>query len=179
MSSPTFEEPLNQFEVVDDRVLAWWNPIDWLQWFVRQARWLQWLICCGTLVGIAASLQVDLPDGVVIPVIDWRLPETCWSRREMNLPCPGCGLTRCFIMAAHGNFVGAARMHPGGVLLFSFLALQIPLRLSEAWLVRKGKHASADRVHRLGILGGTRWIILAAVTVLAISLVQWLWRIAG
>lgn len=41
----------------------------------------------------------------------------CLSRRLFHLPCPGCGLTRAFLLLAKGEWKGAGTMHPLAPLL--------------------------------------------------------------
>jgi hypothetical protein len=43
-----------------------------------------------------------------------RLPVLCAFRRTTGLPCPGCGLTRSWSLAAHGDLSGALARHPFG-----------------------------------------------------------------
>ncbi len=46
--------------------------------------------------------------------------------------CPGCGLTRCFVLASHGQWREAFQSHPPGLFLYFAVVLQIPLRLLQA-----------------------------------------------
>jgi hypothetical protein len=57
------------------------------------------------------------------------LPGTCLSREWFHVDCPGCGLTRSFVLLAHGDFAGSWRMHRVGWLMALLVAAQIPYRL--------------------------------------------------
>ena len=53
-------------------------------------------------------------------------PETsiCFSRRVLDLPCPGCGLTRAFAHLAKGEWTAALVAHPlAPVLVVEFLLI--------------------------------------------------------
>lgn len=55
-------------------------------------------------------------------------PETsiCLSRRVLDLPCPGCGLTRAFAHLAKGEWTAALAVHPlAPVLAVEFLGIWI------------------------------------------------------
>ena len=49
--------------------------------------------------------------------------QICVFRTLIDLPCPGCGLTRAMSLLAHGSFAGAMDLHP----LAPFLALEAGL----------------------------------------------------
>ncbi len=52
--------------------------------------------------------------------------------------CPGCGLTRSFILLAEGNVASSFARHRIGWLLALALVAQIPYRLI---MIRRGPHA--------------------------------------
>lgn len=58
-----------------------------------------------------------------------RLPGTCMSHELFGVDCPGCGLTRSFILIAHGRFAESMRFHRLGILLYSFFLLQAAYRV--------------------------------------------------
>lgn len=51
----------------------------------------------------------------------------CLFRRTLDLPCPGCGLTRAFGALAKGEFAASWHLHP--------FAIWLSLELFAAWLV--------------------------------------------
>jgi hypothetical protein len=66
----------------------------------------------------AVVLQFEMPDRIALPIVGWSLPQTCWTRRILGLNCPGCGLTRSFVLAADGRATGAWQVHPVGTVVF-------------------------------------------------------------
>jgi hypothetical protein len=96
--------------------------------------WLWWLLGSVGVVVAAVLLRFEPPDQIIVPVLNLPLPQSCWTRRWLGFSCPGCGLTRSFVLAAHGQFGQAFQMHPVGAFVFSFLVLQIPIRLYQVWL---------------------------------------------
>ena len=100
--------------------------------------WTLLLICSGVLIA-SALLTID-DSGVIVPGLNQTLPELCTLRRFTGLSCPGCGLTRCFIALAHGNYVAAWTFNPAGLWLFAMIALQLPLRSYQLWRIHRGRH---------------------------------------
>lgn len=90
---------------------------------------LAWLLGLGLVVLAAALLRYEPPQTVRLPWVGIALPETCNARSQLGIDCPGCGLTRSFILAADGAWVQAWQMHPVGTVGFLFCAALIPLRL--------------------------------------------------
>jgi hypothetical protein len=91
--------------------------------------WFYWLSGSLLVIFIASVLQFEPPRDLVIPVVNWRLPPSCWTQRVLGFDCPGCGLTRSFVLAAHLQWADAWRMHAIGTCLFALLCIQIPYRL--------------------------------------------------
>ena len=56
------------------------------------------------------------------------LPGACAFESFFGLRCPGCGLTRSFVLTAHLEFAEAYRIHPLGPIGFLAVAVQIPWR---------------------------------------------------
>lgn len=61
---------------------------------------------------IALGLSIVLPNSGDLGV------SLCWFKRWTDLPCPGCGLTRCFTCISHGRFHDALHFHPMGPLVY-------------------------------------------------------------
>jgi hypothetical protein len=61
---------------------------------------------------IALALSVVLPRGGDLGV------SLCWFKRWTDLPCPGCGLTRCFVCLSHGHWREALHFHQLGPLVY-------------------------------------------------------------
>jgi len=70
---------------------------------------------------------------LVLGRIDWLfqkiitensgLPGLCIFRSTTGLPCPGCGLTRAFVSAAHGNLALSLHFHRLGWLIILYTIL--------------------------------------------------------
>jgi hypothetical protein len=58
-----------------------------------------------------------------------RLPPTCFSQVLFKTPCPGCQLTRSFILLAHGEVRESFRWHRLGLPLYVFFLYQALYRL--------------------------------------------------
>jgi len=104
------------------------------------------------LVVIAAAWMLDVTpaqDGVSL--FGLQLPEVCGARRWGG-ECPGCGLTRSFVLGVRGD-LEAFRLHPGGPLLLLLLVSQVPLRGARLLLGRGlDGPVSPGRARRWGIL---------------------------
>lgn len=88
------------------------------------------------VLAAACVLRVQGEGHVQVPGLSVPLPDTCYFKRLFGVGCPGCGLTRCFISVAHGEFVRAWRFNPGGFLFFLMVVAQIPYRLAQIWRIR-------------------------------------------
>ena len=86
----------------------------------------------------------------------------CLMRLLFDIPCPGCGLTRAFIMASRFDILGAITMN----LLFLPITIGGTAYFAGAVLdVFAGKHA----VNWLNKLLGKKWIIALAVVLTGVS----------
>ncbi len=131
----------------------------------------QWvLLVLSTLVIVLSFvLHVGGTEKVVVPVIDAPLPASCVWRTFLGLDCPGCGLTRCFISLARGQWRLAWEFNAAGLLLFGIVAFQIPFRAIQIWRIRRG----------IGpwYIGGLGWLTCSALVLSLLG--QWLFRLAG
>ncbi|WP_203328866.1 DUF2752 domain-containing protein [Candidatus Laterigemmans baculatus] len=101
--------------------------------------WLVWLVGSGGILLLAAVLEFRPPRTIVVPLLEFSLPETCTAQQMLGINCPGCGMTRSFVLAADGELARAWAMHPIGTLLFLLLVLQIPWRLWQGWQTVRGQ----------------------------------------
>lgn len=121
-------------------------------------------VCCTVLL-TAALLRVRDDQLVEFRFLPGRpLPELCQMKVEFGLPCPGCGLTRCFVHTVHGNWSAATTANPAGLLLVILAVLQIPYR---AWMLKYP--GSVD--------WSTRYLVLILTVPPTLLVAQWLCRI--
>jgi len=126
---------------------------------------------CGLVVLLAALFEVTpARDGVT--AFGGQLPEICFVKR-MGGTCPGCGLTRSFVLGVRGD-PAAFRLHPFGPILLALVALQVPLRTWRAvqtWgQVRRGEVDLAFLERR-----ADRWLLPFLVGGMVVSFVVRLW----
>lgn len=100
-----------------------------------QARWYATLN--GALLAVLAggalllySLEVTPANTVRVPWADLDLPQTCQFVIRTGQPCPGCGITRSLVSAAHGDFATAHVFHFGGAPIWFMLLAQLVLRVA-------------------------------------------------
>lgn len=98
-----------------------------------------WLAISASILLLSLVLRVEGDVQVVLPVLGRPLPEMCWSRSWLQLPCPGCGLTRSFISLAQGDITSAWRYNPAGLYLFALLVFQLPYRAAQLAWIRWGR----------------------------------------
>lgn len=119
-----------------------------------------------TVLILSALLQVR-PDGRVF-LLNWTgvpLPESCMTKIATGWPCPGCGLTRCFIYLTHGNLAAAWEVNRAGILVYGLVVSQIPWRIWQIRNLRRG------RVYE------PTWLMWAAAAVALMPLLNWLLRL--
>ncbi|MDA7950767.1 MAG: DUF2752 domain-containing protein [Pirellulaceae bacterium] len=124
------------------------------------------LLLSTAILLLAFFLRQEGEEGVLIPFVTEPLPPGCYFKSTVGLDCLGCGLTRCFINMAHGNFSRAWYFHPVGTLFFVLVLFQIPYRLAQIWRVQRGKPEWT-------FIGGTPLVI----GLLFLALFQWLGRL--
>lgn len=119
---------------------------------------------------LSLVLSVREQTQVLLPVLGQPLPELCMVKRmAAGLNCPGCGMTRCFISLAHGDFARAWSYNPAGLWFFAIVLFQIPFRGIQLWRIRRGQSELS-----------VGWLTQIAFTILAVAMVgQWLLRMCG
>lgn len=125
------------------------------------------LVLSTAVVIAAAVLNLDPRGSVAPPGISFSLPPLCLFRRFFGIDCPGCGLTRCFVSAAHGDFSAALQFHPVGLLFFFLVLAQLPYRTIQIVRLMRGK-ATLE----LGVYG-----VAVAAVLGALMLGQWVFRL--
>jgi hypothetical protein len=114
------------------------------------------VVAVGGVVGIGAAFALSphhIEDGPVI----------CPFRALTGLPCPGCGLTRSWVYAAHGWWRESFASHP-----FGLLVVAVVLALAVAVVVRRLRREpppSLDRwlKHPVALTVAGVWLVWAVV----------------
>lgn len=86
---------------------------------INRRHWAAWA-ATGAVAAIALAVLAWLPIET-----DPRF-SICFSRRILNLSCPGCGMTRAFALIARGQLSASLAFHP--------LALPLALEAAAIWL---------------------------------------------
>ncbi len=123
----------------------------------RGGRQLRWLLVLGT--GSALLLVT------VVPLELMGKFHTCLFRHLTGYPCMFCGMTRAFVLMAHGDVAGAWHMSPLGVPLF--LLLPVALGWGLAGLITG---------RRLLLRLPWRWAFAGLVVLV---LANWLYRLSA
>ena len=74
-------------------------------------------------------LSFDPAQGDQVAIGPYNIPGTCISRQVFHVSCPGCNLTRAFVLLAHGEFREAIRQHRLAMFLYAFFAGQVAFRV--------------------------------------------------
>lgn len=129
-----------------------------------------WFFLVSAVLVAACFLEVRAEGRVGIWGQDWVLPESCFTKYLVGIPCPGCGLTRSFIYLAHGEFAAAWQVNWTGCFLFLYAACQVPLALAHAFTSREnwrrpGIFRTVIRCNEFAIIGillllSARWVFL-------------------
>ncbi len=132
----------------------------------REERWLRAgvvALCLGAVLTAALLRPVAAGSGGRLSVAGVALPGVCAFREATGIPCPGCGLTRSWVAALHGDLAGSLRFHPLGWLVLLYALAQAARH--GAWL---GLARFRRGIERIG------WFLDRGVVALgALLLVAW------
>lgn len=96
-------------------------------------------------LAVAGLLRPALPEsGAGLTVAGQRLPEVCSLKRTTGVPCPGCGLTRSWVSAVHGDLGTSAAHHPLGWLVLLYALAQGARHAT--WLALPTRRGTVERV---------------------------------
>jgi hypothetical protein len=117
------------------------------------------------VLGIAAWLEPD-PSGVGTHRALGLAP--CGWMVGMNLPCPTCGMTTAFALAARGSFLASAYVQPMGFVLAVGTAAAALACLHTAWTGGRLAHVL-----------GTRFTPRVLLGLGVLALLAWGWKVAA
>lgn len=98
---------------------------------------------CVALVALALVMEPVRAGGERLALGGAVLPELCTFRQVTGLPCPGCGLTRSWVSALHGDLRGSLSHHTLGWLVLLYVVAQAVRH--GAWLVLPGRRGLVER----------------------------------
>lgn len=128
------------------------------------------LALCVGLLGVAVLLAPVAPGGGErITVAGVTVPEVCALERTIGLPCPGCGLTRSWVSAVHGDLRASLAHHPLGWLVLLY-ALAQAVRHG-AWLAIPAGRSPIE------VTG--RWLDRGVILLGVLLLLAWIPTLAG
>ena len=113
-------------------------------------------LCAGALL-LAFVLEPARPGAEVVSIQGIPIPPIC-SMKRMGIDCPGCGLTRSWVSAAHGQFSDSLGYHRLGWLVMVYALFQF-LRHA-LWL---GLPSGRPRIDRMGKKLDNAALVLAAL----------------
>jgi len=98
----------------------------------------------GTAVTPARRLLLLVPAAVLAAALllpaGWESPvPLCLVKGLTGRDCPGCGMTRAFLLIGHGRLADAAAMHPASIPAFLVVA-----GMALAGVVRIARNRPAD-----------------------------------
>ncbi|HEY3319304.1 MAG TPA: DUF2752 domain-containing protein [Planctomycetota bacterium] len=91
-----------------------------------------------------------------------QLPPLCASKYLFHTECPGCGLTRAFVLLTHGQFRESLRCHRAGILVYAFFLYQLFFRVA---LLRKPDLCRSEPL--------TSFQHFSALTTIAALIINW------
>lgn len=128
------------------------------------------VMLCAVMLGAAAVTSPVRPGtDEKLAIAGVPSPPVCLFNGLTGIPCPGCGLTRSWVSAVHGDLAGSLAHHPLGWLILAYALAQGGRH--GAWLALPARRGT---VERLGAHLDRGIIPLAALLFLA-----WIPRLLG
>jgi hypothetical protein len=115
---------------------------------------------------MSVSMRSGGDTAVYLPGFSSPMPGICTSRRVLGIDCPGCGMTRAFISISHGQLTRAWQLNPASLVMYLFVAVQIPWHGIQIWRLRN---------HRRPIQWN--WVYLTPIGVVIMLMISWVWKL--
>lgn len=98
----------------------------------------------------------------------------CLLKKMTGIPCPGCGGSRSFVMALHGDFYHSIQMNPMGLLVLTILVF---IALVQIFLLADSFGYGRAVVTGIRRLFEPRILAFAAYLMAAVALGQWIFKL--
>ena len=124
-------------------------------------------LCLGSLL-VAALLTPPHPGAKNLTLAGFVLPPACTLNSQFGLPCPGCGLTRSWVSAAHGDLTTSLGFHRLGWLVMLYVVLQAVRHACWLFVPRARERVARwspyldKSIVLLGALVMLNWVLLLA-----------------
>ena len=118
--------------------------------------------CFFILLGSVLLTPSESADGP-LHIGNLPVPHTCIFKNLTGLPCPGCGLSRSMVEAAHGNLIQSFQYHRLGLLTLIYVLVQFLYRIG----------AILAPALTIRILGPEKYINCGLVVLAALFLLNW------
>jgi len=130
--------------------------------------WMRWaVLLAGCLLAVPLAIATQLtpsPRGMGTHQ-QLGLP-ACSTVQLFGIRCPACGMTTSWAWAVRGRMLRAVRANSGGAVLAMIAAVISP------WWIGSGLCG-----RWLGGVPNEKWILAGAVTVMAVTVIDWMIRI--
>jgi hypothetical protein len=138
---------------------TWWVPDD--AELGDRGTHLMYLVFLTIAILGPSLLTFDPTVGEQVQIGSMAVPSTCPSQALFHVQCPGCQLTRSFILITHGRLRDAIRFHRMGIPLYLFFAGQAVLRV---YGLKRG-----DRPFPRWLLQSHHYLALAMIVLLILN----------
>jgi hypothetical protein len=112
------------------------------------------LICFALLAGMLILSPPD-DESSHVRLGKIPLPYSCSFKKLTKIPCPGCGLGRSLVLAAHGKIAQSLSYHRLGLLFLYYICLQFVYSIVVIAVPRW-----RDRLKRMGTVLNRGFIVL-------------------
>jgi len=127
---------------------------------------IAWIAIAIILVAFVRASRFESPRSVYLPLATEALPDLCTFRNLFAIDCPGCGMTRSFILTSRFRLADAWTMNPAGTLAFASIVLSIPWRITQWIMLTRGRPIQSTAPLEVG------WLTMITL----VMMVNWAWK---